>query len=196
MPADSTRLLGNLLDCVDFAGARDDQVPTCHLTPKLPTSEFSRTLPLPIEVVEVVEVSIFTKVVHEPGSVERVGFPVGTHGRELWRAVIGSGPVDSTPPDTTITAGPGEGAIVPGSSVTFSFAGTAGDTAKLQCSFGRRSVCRLRLAAHIPRTGCWQPHCCVPSCGCSREQRPDPGLAIVHCANHPSFATANLTTGH
>ena len=71
----------------------------------------------------------------------------GTHGEELWRTVTVAPPVDDTAPDTTITSGPGEGATVTASSVTFGFAGTPGDTAKLQC--------RLDAAAF---TDCVSPH--------------------------------------
>ncbi|HKJ35480.1 MAG TPA: hypothetical protein VKA36_02835, partial [Solirubrobacterales bacterium] len=52
----------------------------------------------------------------------------GINGAELWRAA------DTVAPQTTITSGPAEGETVLGDSATFAFQGTAGDTAKLQCS--------------------------------------------------------------
>ncbi|MBJ7357681.1 ELWxxDGT repeat protein [Nocardioides sp.] len=72
---------------------------------------------------------------------------VESTGRELWKSdgttagtvsITGTTP-DATPPDTAITAGPGHGSTVTASAATFGFAGTPGDTAKLQCSLDRRA---------------------------------------------------------
>jgi len=43
-------------------------------------------------------------------------------------------PVDTAAPDTTITAGPADGSRIATDSATFSFEGTTGDTARMQCS--------------------------------------------------------------
>lgn len=54
-------------------------------------------------------------------------------GRELF-LLADPAPVDTTPPDTTITSGPADGAILNTSTVTFGLSGTVGDTARFQCS--------------------------------------------------------------
>lgn len=58
----------------------------------------------------------------------------GTSGTELWKVVTAELPPDSTAPDTVITMGPEDGSTLATPDVTFAFAGTAGDTARLQCS--------------------------------------------------------------
>lgn len=61
----------------------------------------------------------------------------GVHGVELWQFSSNGVPTDTTPPNTTITAGAAAGATITNTSATFSFAGTAGETSKLQCSLDR-----------------------------------------------------------
>jgi ELWxxDGT repeat protein len=64
-----------------------------------------------------------------------------TEQRQLWKSdgtVAGTFPLtggvtDTTPPETTIDSGPAAGSTITTSSATFTFSGTPGDTAKLQC---------------------------------------------------------------